>query len=70
MNEKVYKGDEWSVTNQDCVEGVSALDSDSVDMSVYSPPFVSLYTYTASERDMGNCKSPSANCYGSRSRVG
>lgn len=57
MNEKTYKGEGWSVTNQDCVEGVSALDDNSVDLSVYSPPFVSLYTYTASERDMGNCKS-------------
>ena len=27
-----------------------------VDFSVYSPPFASLYTYTASERDMGNCR--------------
>jgi hypothetical protein len=30
-------------------------DDSVVDLSVYSPPFISLYTYTASERDMGNC---------------
>jgi DNA modification methylase len=26
-----------------------------IDLSVYSPPFMSLYTYTASEKDIGNC---------------
>ena len=55
MTETVYQGDGWMVTNQDCIEGVAALPADSVDLSVYSPPFISLYTYTASERDMGNC---------------
>jgi DNA modification methylase len=52
---QVYQGADWRLTNQDCVEGVAALEADSIDLSVYSPPFVSLYTYTASERDMGNC---------------
>jgi DNA modification methylase len=51
----VYHGDWWTLTNGDCVEGVAGLAPDIVDLSVYSPPFVSLYTYTASERDMGNC---------------
>jgi len=27
-----------------------------VDFSIYSPPFASLYTYTDSDRDMGNCR--------------
>ena len=52
---QVHQGDGWTVTNQDCVNGVAALPAGSVDLSVYSPPFLSLYTYTASERDMGNC---------------
>lgn len=55
MTGHVYQGDGWTVTNQDCIEGVTGLADDSIDLSVYSPPFVSLYTYTASERDMGNC---------------
>ena len=46
---------DWVITTGDCVEGVAGLPSESVDLSVYSPPFISLYTYTASERDMGNC---------------
>ncbi len=50
-----HQGDGWRVVNGDCVEGVGTLSDDSIDLSVYSPPFISLYTYTASPRDMGNC---------------
>ena len=50
-----YEGAGWTLTNGDCVDGVAALADDTIDLSVYSPPFISLYTYTASERDMGNC---------------
>jgi DNA modification methylase len=55
MTGQVYTGDGWRITNGDCVEGLGALDAESVDLSVFSPPFISLYTYTASERDIGNC---------------
>lgn len=51
----IEHGDGWRVTNGDCIDGVGAMDENSVDLSVYSPPFISLYTYTASARDMGNC---------------
>lgn len=57
MTGTVYMGDGWTLTNGDCVEGVAALDDESVGLSVYSPPFLSLYTYSATERDMGNCAS-------------
>jgi DNA modification methylase len=40
----------------DCVDVVGALPDNSVHYSVFSPPFASLYTYSASARDMGNCK--------------
>ena len=50
-----YAGDGWVVENEDCIEALEGLAADSVDLSVYSPPFISLYTYTASERDIGNC---------------
>lgn len=40
----------------DCVEVVRKLSTDSIHYSIYSPPFASLYTYSASERDMGNCR--------------
>ncbi|MEN6621535.1 MAG: site-specific DNA-methyltransferase [Smithella sp.] len=48
-------GKNYSMYNADCVELVSTLPSDSVHFSLYSPPFASLYTYSSSERDMGNC---------------
>jgi DNA modification methylase len=38
----------------DCVEMVNGLADNSIDFSVFSPPFASLYTYSNSERDMGN----------------
>ncbi len=40
----------------DCCEVVKALPDASVHFSIFSPPFASLYTYSNSERDMGNCK--------------
>lgn len=48
-------GSEWDLVNGDCVDELANVAADSVGLSVYSPPFISLYTYTASERDMGNC---------------
>lgn len=47
-------GDEWVVYLGDSVELVRALPDDSVGLSVYSPPFSNLYTYSPSDRDMGN----------------
>jgi DNA modification methylase len=40
----------------DCVDLAEELPADSVHYSVYSPPFESLYTYSNSERDMGNSR--------------
>ena len=50
------KGERWELYNGDCVELVRSLPSASVDYSCFSPPFSSLYTYSNSPRDMGNCK--------------
>lgn len=50
-----YQGDSWTLVNGDSCEHLPTVTSDSVDLSVYSPPFSSLYTYSASERDIGNC---------------
>lgn len=49
-------GDDWHLVNGDCVEFVGSVPNDSVGLSLYSPPFSSLYTYSDSERDMGNCR--------------
>lgn len=48
-------GDKYAVYHGDCVEVVSGLPSESVHFSIFSPPFASLYTYSSSPRDMGNC---------------
>lgn len=48
--------DKYSIYNGDCVEVVRELPDNSVHFSIFSPPFASLYTYSDSERDMGNCK--------------
>ena len=41
----------------DCVDVVRSLPDRSVDYTIFSPPFASLYTYSNSPRDMGNCRS-------------
>lgn len=53
---KQQSGDNWSLYNGDCVEVVSGLPDSSIDYSIFSPPFASLYTYSNSPRDMGNCR--------------
>jgi len=50
-----YVCDDFAIYNDDCIEVLRGLPSDSVHYSIFSPPFASLYTYTASDRDMGNC---------------
>jgi hypothetical protein len=49
-------GKNWTLYNADCVEVAQTIPDNSIHFSVYSPPFESLYTYSNSERDMGNCR--------------
>jgi len=49
-------GDNWRLLLGDSVERITELAENSVDLSVFSPPFISLYTYTPTERDMGNSR--------------
>lgn len=53
------EGEGWKIHLGDCVDVTRSIPSDSLHYSVFSPPFASLYTYTNSERDMGNCKTHS-----------
>src|SRR3990167_5296276 len=48
-------GAAWTLHEGDSVDVLPTLPAASVDFSIYSPPFVALYTYTNSERDIGNC---------------
>ena len=48
--------DRYAVYNADCVEVTKQIPDNSIHYTLFSPPFASLYTYSNSDRDMGNCK--------------
>lgn len=48
--------DQYAIYNSDCMEVLPALPDESIDLSVYSPPFAGLYNYSSSERDFSNCE--------------
>ena len=48
--------DGWRIMLGDSVERMAEVEDDSVGLSVFSPPFLSLYTYSPTERDVGNSK--------------
>lgn len=48
--------DKYAVYNGDAVEVCRSMKSQSIDFSVYSPPFSGLYVYSSDERDMSNCR--------------
>lgn len=50
-------GDRYALYCGDSCEVIKGIPDNSVHFSVYSPPFASLYTYSNSDRDMGNCRS-------------
>jgi len=47
----------WALYHGDCIDIMADLADESVHYSLFSPPFASLYTYSDSPRDLGNCKS-------------
>lgn len=51
----VKQGEGWTIHLADCVDLAREQADNSIDYSIYSPPFASLYTYSNSDRDMGNC---------------
>ena len=57
-NNKVnqIKSDRFSIFNNDCIQGIKELPNQSIDFSIFSPPFAELYTYSDSIADMGNSK--------------
>lgn len=48
--------DNYSLFNSDCMEVLPTLPDESVDLSVYSPPFAGLYNYSSDHRDFSNCE--------------
>lgn len=47
----------YALYNGDSCEILPGIPDNSIHFEIYSPPFASLYTYSNSERDLGNCKS-------------
>lgn len=47
-------GQNWTLMLGDSCERLAEVDDASIDLSVYSPPFASLFTYSPSPRDLGN----------------
>ena len=60
MNNKVkdqIHTDKYSIFNSDCMLVLPTFENESIDLSVYSPPFAGLYNYSSSENDFSNCES-------------
>jgi len=51
-----YITNNCALYNADTVEAIKAIPDESVHFEIYSPPFASLYTYSNSDRDLGNSK--------------
>jgi len=65
MTDDAY-GENWHLMLGDSCERLTELADESVALSVYSPPFDSLYTYSPSPRDLGNsaCRAEFLEHYG------
>ena len=48
--------DRYAIYNDDCINVITQLEDESIDLSVYSPPFAGLYNYSSDPRDMSNCE--------------
>lgn len=54
--EMTVTGDNWTAMLGDSAKRLGELPDNSIDLSVYSPPFADLYTYSNSEHDLGNSR--------------
>lgn len=51
-----YITDRYALYNADTTEAIGGVSDESIGLIVYSPPFSSLYTYSNSDRDLGNSR--------------
>lgn len=54
--EDTHDGDGFTVHLGDCVKWTKRMADNSIDYSVFSPPFADLFVYSNSDHDMGNCR--------------
>lgn len=50
------KNDQYFIKRGDCVQLIKDVKDESIGLSVFSPPFAELYTYSSHLEDMGNSK--------------
>jgi DNA modification methylase/superfamily II DNA or RNA helicase len=53
---RIESGQTWLAMLGDSCERMGEIADNSIDLSVYSPPFADLFTYTDSEHDLGNSR--------------
>lgn len=46
----------YAIYNGDCIEVMKSLPDNSIDFSIFSPPFADLYCYSDNPADLGNCR--------------
>jgi DNA modification methylase len=51
------ESDSWTLVHGDCVAHMPTMEENSMDMSIFSPPFANLFTYSSAAGDMGNVRS-------------
>lgn len=56
MTKEQLHTDKYSIYNSDCMYVLPQLEKESIDLSVYSPPFAGLYNYSSSKNDFSNCE--------------
>jgi DNA modification methylase len=54
--ENTIEGEGFTLHHGDCVKWARRMEDESIDYSVFSPPFADLFVYSNSDHDMGNCK--------------
>lgn len=48
--------EKYSIYNSDCMFVMPQIGTETIDLSIYSPPFAGLYNYSSSENDFSNCE--------------
>lgn len=55
-SEETTVGDMWKAMRGDSAIRLKEIEDNSIDLSVYSPPFLDLFVYSDSDHDLGNCR--------------
>lgn len=56
VKEQIHE-ENFSIYNGDCMDVMPHLSDESIDLSIYSPPFAGLYNYSSNPKDFSNCES-------------